>query len=184
MTLVNSALVENFSNGGGGFFNRGVALVVNTTLTANVGAGLLNGGTVTLLNSTVTRNQGSPLTAGGIDTFAPGTVTVLNTIVAQNMGSPRDCDGPVTSLGMNLLGDTEGCTIILEPTDLMGDPGLGNFTDDGTPGHGHFPLLPTSQAINAGNEEVCPKRDQLGEQRHKPCDIGAIEFQGKVMSSQ
>jgi hypothetical protein len=52
------------------------------------------------------------------------------------------------------------------------------------PGDGHFPLLPTSRAINAANSKACPKTDQLGEPRSKPCDLGSIEFQGTVVSSQ
>ena len=72
----------------------------------------------------------------------------------------------------------------LQSTDLTGDPGLGAFTDDGTPGNGHFPLLFTSQAINAGNPKTCPKTDQLGEKRVGICDIGAIEFQGAAGSTR
>jgi len=82
----------------------------------------------------------------------------------------------VTSLGNNLIGDPTGCTITMQGTDLTGNPGLDTFTDNGTPGNGHFPLLPTSRAIDAGNDAVCPKRDQLGEKRVGPCDIGAISF--------
>jgi hypothetical protein len=85
----------------------------------------------------------------------------------------------VTSLGNNLIGDTTNCIITLQAGDLTGDPGLDAFTDDGTPGNGHYPLLAASQAIDAGNDEVCPKRDQLGEKRHRPCDIGAIEFRDR-----
>jgi len=87
-----------------------------------------------------------------------------------------DCFGPATSFGNNLIGDPSGCTMTLQPTDLTGDPGLGPFTDNGTPGNGHFPLLPGSQAIDAGNEAVCPRRAQLGERRIRPCDIGSIAF--------
>jgi hypothetical protein len=89
----------------------------------------------------------------------------------------------VTSLGHNLIGDPTGCTITLHPSDLTGDPGLATFTDDGRPGNGHVPLLPTSQALDAGNDAVCPRRDQLGQRRiniprvgTSRCDIGAIEF--------
>jgi hypothetical protein len=53
---------------------------------------------------------------------------------------------------------------------------LDAFTDNGRPGTGHFPLLPTSQAIEAGNDALCPRTDQLGRRRIGPCDIGAIEF--------
>jgi hypothetical protein len=103
-----------------------------------------------------------------------------NTILALNSSSfAPDCSGLVTSLGNNLIGDTTNCSITLRPGDLTGDPGLDAFTDDGTPGNGHYPLLATSQAIDAGNDAVCPNRDQLGEKRHHPCDIGAIEFRDR-----
>ena len=62
-------------------------------------------------------------------------------------------------------------------SDLTGDPGLGDFRDDGTPGRGHFPLLPASRAIEAGDDATCPPTDQLGQPRVGRCDIGAIEFQ-------
>jgi len=69
----------------------------------------------------------------------------------------------------------------------MGDPGLGVFTDDGTPGRGHFPLLKGSPAIDKGNDDVCPLTDQLENPRVDgdgdgvvTCDIGAFEFQGVV----
>jgi hypothetical protein len=82
-------------------------------------------------------------------------------------------------LGHNLIGDPTGCTITLQPSDLTGDPGFGPFTDNGRPGNGHFPLLPTSQAIDAGNDALCPRTDQLGRRRIGPCDIGAITFRDR-----
>jgi hypothetical protein len=40
--------------------------------------------------------------------------------------------------------------------------------------------LPTSQAIDAANDEACPVKDQIGQRRHPhQCDIGAIEFRDK-----
>jgi hypothetical protein len=65
------------------------------------------------------------------------------------------------------------------PSDLVGDPGLGAFTDNGVPGNGHFPLLATSRAVDAGDDAVCPRTDQLGEKRKGACDIGAIGFRDK-----
>jgi hypothetical protein len=53
--------------------------------------------------------------------------------------------------------------------------------DDGTPGKGHYPLNPGSQAVNAGNSGACPGTDQLGLPRVGSCDIGAVEFQEKMM---
>jgi len=99
-------------------------------------------------------------------------------------GSGPDCGGPLTSLGTHLIGDPTGCDIALQATDLTGDPGLGTLTDTGKPGDGSVPLLPTSQAIDAGNDAACPTQDQRGQRRvalpgggTSRCDIGASEFQ-------
>ena len=90
--------------------------------------------------------------------------------------------GSVTSWGHNLIGDLTGCIVTFLPSDLQGEPGLGEFTDEGIPGEGHIPLVDTSRAINAGNDATCPKKDQLGNNRVGICDIGAIEFQGTAVS--
>jgi hypothetical protein len=67
-------------------------------------------------------------------------------------------------------------TIAVQDTDLRADPGLDTCIEHGRPGHGHFPLLPTSPAIAAGREAVCPRTDQLGPRRIGPCDLGAMRF--------
>jgi hypothetical protein len=86
----------------------------------------------------------------------------------------------------------------LRSNDLQGDPGLGAFVDEGTPGHGYFPLLPGSPAIDAGgvaplhhsttlgkpevgdtshgSKADCSPTDQIGQPRLDRCDIGAIEL--------
>jgi hypothetical protein len=133
-----------------------------------------------VLNSTIAGNVAG-LPGGGLNNGA-GTVQLQNTLLARNTaytdsGTGADCAGVVTSLGDNLLGDPTGCTMTLLATDLTGDPGLDAFTDHGTPGNGHFPLLPESPAIDAGHDAACPETDQLGQPRVGPCDSGAIEFQ-------
>jgi hypothetical protein len=198
VTVVNSAIVNNSAGdgaGGGIFTSGGNVIIRNSTLTGNRArsfrnpcgsGGAIGGGPVSLTNSTIAENVvdcllGLPVHSGG---GVRGAVTLQNTILAHNKASnfsgtseiPDDCVGTVTSLDNNLIGDPTGCTITLQPSDLTGDPGLDTFTDDGTPGNGHFPLLPTSQAIDAGNDAVCPRRDQLGQRRIGPCDIGAIRF--------
>ncbi len=194
VSLTDTTIEENVGGGvGAGIATTGTAILINTTLARNrqralQGGGLSNAsGTVIFINSTIAENTsetgiglGEGIANGG-PLGPPGTVTLTNTILARNSLSfgGRDCSGPVTSLGNNLIGDPTGCTITLQPTDLTGDPGLDAFTDNGTPGNGHFPLLPGSPAINAGNDAFCPPTDQLGEPRMGPCDIGAIEFQGK-----
>jgi len=61
---------------------------------------------------------------------------------------------------------------------VVGDPGLGTFTDTGLPGGGHVPLLAGSPAIDTADETACSTTDQLGHPRNGPCDIGAVEFGG------
>jgi hypothetical protein len=191
LTITNSTISSNatLDGNGGGIFNNGMLTITNSTISSNEarlsGHGIFNGGTLTVTNSTIVGNtpgvDAFGFNGGGI--FTVGTVELQNTILALNMvalsGRGPDCSGPVTSLGNNLIGDPTGCTITLQPSDLTGDPGLGDFTDNGKPGNGHFPLLSSSQAIDAGNDDVCPKRDQLGRRRVGPCDIGAIAFRDK-----
>jgi hypothetical protein len=141
-------------------------------------------GVVTITNSTISENTGP--NTGGIQS-ATG-ITIVNSILGDNNGgNQNDCGGPIVSDGYNLIGDPNGCEIVLKPTDLTGEPGLAGFTDNGTPGNAHFPLLASSQAIDSGNDDVCPPTDQLGSPRVDGegdsvivCDIGAIEAQIEV----
>jgi hypothetical protein len=152
--------------------------IVNTTIAGNSvfdqGVGGVQGGSLT--NCTVVANFAAdpPFGPAGV-----GGGNLKNTILAGNIGG--DCSS-ATSLGNNIIGDPTGCTITLLPSDLTGDPGLGAFQDDGTPGNGHTPLLPGSQAVDAGDPASCSPMDQLGQARvdgdgdgNIVCDIGAIE---------
>jgi hypothetical protein len=188
MFISDSAIVDNHAGSiqpGGGIINLGTLNVINTTIARNtaIPVGLLSGGgagihseggVATLTNSTVVHNI-AERGAGGLQ---GGPFVLLNTIVALNTGDVGDCSTAI-SLGNNLIGDPTGCTITLQSTDLTGDPLLGNFRDNGTPGNGHFPLRGNSPAINAGNDALCPQTDQLGQQRTGQCDIGAINFPGR-----
>jgi hypothetical protein len=167
--------------------------IINSSIANNIPfvdfpAGIENFGTLKVSNSTISGNRPSfthPGGPGGVLNVSGGTVELQNVILAGNVaasGFSPDCSGPITSLGNNIIGDPTGCDISLLPSDLTGDPGLGDFTDNGTPGNGHFPLLETSPAINAGNNELCLSNpvfhtDQIGNPRVGACDIGAIEFE-------
>lgn len=201
LTIIESAIINNFALGivgqGGAIHNQGTpATVVNTTIAGNsasgpvfggAGGGISNAGTLTILNSTIVCNSalGGGAIFGGGGLSNSGATTVQNTILALNANAnePDDCSGPVTSLDHNLIGDPTGCAITLGPNDLSGDPGLGDLTDDGSPGNGHFPLLANSQARDRGNPAACPLTDQLGLPRSGICDIGSIEFQGRTLVS-
>jgi hypothetical protein len=178
----NRAFGHNGSGSGGGLQNNGgTVTVINATFVGNgagtIGGGVANfGGTVSLINSTLADN--STRGGGGVANFG-GTVALQNTILAGNTapGGGPDCTGPVTSLGTNVIGDARDCAITLQASDLVGNPRLGAFTDDGSPGGGHVPLLPTSPAIETGHDAACPSTDQLGQPRVGRCEIGAVEFQ-------
>jgi hypothetical protein len=183
-TIIESTIANNRATNfnGGGISNGGTLTLLNSTVAHNAAGGDGGGivGSAIVSNSTIADNN-ADRNGGGI----AGSAVLVNTILARNRARALvpDCFGAVTSLGTNLIGDPTGCPITLQPTDLTGDPGLGAFTDNGTPGNGHFPLLPTSQAIDAGNDAACPPTDQLGRRRGdirkvgtSLCDIGAIEF--------
>ncbi len=201
--LTNSAVVNNYaSHEGGGIFN-GIgtdAFITNSTL-ANNSAGTRGGavfgepgGTIILelLNTTIAHNEAGSSGGGLFLTNGFAGEQLKNTIVAENTAPVApDCGVseslPSVSAGNNLIGDPTGCDILLSGTDLTGDAGLGSFADDGTPGNGHFPLLSTSQAIDAGNDDECPATDQLGNPRTDGngdgsvvCDMGAVEFQNVI----
>ena len=166
VVIASSAFVGNVSEIAA-IMNRGMLAVSNSTFWSGgrLHADIQNSGEATFTNSTLVQTL---FTSIGLN----ARVFLQNSIVASAFGSSI---GSTVSLGHNVI-DSPGVT--LQPTDLTGVPGLDVFADDGSPGNGHFPLLETSAAIDAGNNAVCPKRDQLGQLRDGACDIGAIEFQG------
>jgi hypothetical protein len=177
-TITNSVIAGNGVVTGVGGIEFGGGTIVNTSIVRNAVLDQGVGGIETsaaLINCTIADNRVEfPDSVGGL---VGG--SLKNTIVARNQG--RDC-GDATSLGGNLLGDPSGCSIVLLPSDLTGDAGLGSFRDDGTPGNGHIPLLPGSQAVDAADPASCSLLDQLGQTRvdgdgdgNIVCDIGAVE---------
>lgn len=175
---------------GGGLYNSGTATLTNCTVFDNAaggwggnGGGIYNSGNVTLTNCTVSGNVGGGWMYGdGGGIWNSGTLELKNSIVANNT-SGGDCFGEITSLAYNL--DSDGTCNLTQPNDFPNtDPLLGEFTDDGASGRGHFPLLKGSPAIDKGDDTACPPTDQLGNPRVDGdgdsvivCDIGAIEFQ-------
>lgn len=197
MTIINSTISNNNSLavGPGGIDNGGNLTIINSTIANNGctcvgridGGGISNGGVANIINTTIVNNNAEAMGVGGIFNRTEATVELQNAMVALNTEGlngklKSDCGGQITSLGNNIIGDSTGCTITLQSSDLTGDPGLDSFIDNGTPGNGHFPLLSRSQAINAGNNAVCLAKpilatDQIGDPRVGICDIGSIEFE-------
>ncbi len=174
----------NFAGlGYGGLWNAGSAQISDTTIANNVsqdsaGGGVGNSnGMLNFVNSTLTGNRADG-GGGGIQSLAgvvrlQNTIVALNTIKVAGLGGP-DCGGVMTSIASNMIGHPTDCGIVLGPTDLVGDPGLGAFIDSGAPGTARVPLLATSRGVDAGAS--CAGNDQLDTPRLGACDIGAVEF--------
>jgi hypothetical protein len=197
MKITNTTVVNNAAGGvftsGGGIVNIGTLHIVNSTIARNfsfggelTGGGIHNfGGMLNITNSTISENRAA--SGGGIANDNDGTAELQNSILARNAiegrtvitsGGP-DCAGILTSLANNLIGDLTECDIDLQGTDLTGEPGLAEYTENPSlAGSGHYPLMVDSRAIDAAGADVCPETDQLGNQRVGICDIGAVEFQG------
>ena len=189
LTVEDSTISNNTAGNGGGIQNEGTATVRNSTISNNIadfaGGGIDNQGAVNLTNVTITNNTanndndgGSEGGGGGISQRF-GTVNMVNTVLAGNIdrkGHGPDCLGEITSIGHNLIQDTTGC-VISGPAvdDIIGqDPLLGPLIEaDNTLTHA---LLPSSPAIDAGNNTDAPLVDQRGFPRtFNTVDIGAYE---------
>jgi len=206
LVVKNSAIIFNSADvvqPGGGIHNAGGSVeILNTTIANNRaglfgGSGIFNGsgGRISITNSTIRENgrfrvpTSIQIGATGI-VNDEGSVQIQNTIIAGNIQQPvvippppLDCSGTITSLGNNLVGDPSGCDINLQPSDLTGDPGLDSFVEEDLPGRAFYPVLAGSPVIERGNPSACLQSDQLGNLRVGICDIGAIEFQGKMLVS-
>src|SRR5262245_32922072 len=168
--IVGSTIADNRATdgSGGGIFSSSTAVgIVNSTLAGNrtnFGGGGLAGGGGIVVNATIANNDGG---FSGDALFASNALALHNAIVAGSLVpfGPPVCVGPVTSLGNNLF-TAPACAVALLADDRTGDPRLGDFTDDGTPGHGFLPLLRRSPALNAGDDAACLPADQRGRRRN------------------
>jgi predicted outer membrane repeat protein len=179
--IEDSSITRNL---GAAIYNFGTLTIVNTTIfqdreLVGGGGGIVNSGNMFIKNSSIVGNSTSTSAAGIQNT---GTIRLQNSILALNTrgSSPADCNS-FTSLGNNIIGSLEGCTVVLRGSDIVGDPGLGTFIEDELVyGSGHVPLMPGSPAIGSGNDGACTPRDQMGERRNGLCDIGAVQFQPSI----
>ena len=172
LTINSSTLSSNritYIGAGGGIDNTGNGTITNSTISGNsayqIGGGIyMEGGTLTLTNSTISRNTAGTTSCfrsgfgGGISIYG-GSVSARNTLIAGNFaygcGSGPDVFRTLTSLGHNLIGNTNGTTIAGDTTGnlLNVDPLLGPLADNGGPTQTHA-LLEGSPAINAGDNCV------------------------------
>jgi hypothetical protein len=189
---------------GGGIHNLGVLTAINCTLAGNsstggpgdsasgesggsaFGGGIFNAGGASLLNVTVAGNvvrvgsSGANSEAlGGSISEKSGTMTLTNTILFCSIGQ-TNVSGTITDGGHNISSD--GSAKFAAPSSRNNlDPLLAPLADNGglTP---TMALLPSSPAIDAGDDSACPPTDQRGVTRPQglACDIGAFELAPKL----
>ncbi len=211
LTVDDSTFADNdapFGNGGA-LFNDGTANITGSTISGNTagsdGGGIFNTNTCTLINSTVAGNHADVGLGGGLNggSFTLRHCTVANnvaanvsginaaspvlghTIVANNVanGFPNpDLNGPITSEGFNLIGNSTGGSGFVASDQQNVDPKLdsaGLQNNGGTTQT--IALLQGSPAINGGNSAFSgpPTTDQRGagfpRVTGRRIDIGAFE---------
>jgi hypothetical protein len=170
-----------------------VTVVGNTVLDGEGAISVYHASVLSLNGVTVAGNRtpdlGANAVAGLYIDEPGGSVEVGNTLIASNFGpaGPADAYGAVSSLGGNLIGETD-LVSGFGATDLVGTraapvrPGLGPLVrpPGGTP---YAPLRIGSLARDAGNDAICLPDDQLGAPRPADgdgdglaqCDVGAVE---------
>ncbi|MGI8857290.1 MAG: choice-of-anchor Q domain-containing protein [Thermomicrobiales bacterium] len=203
ITMTNSTLTQNSSDGkGGGIYSYlGTVTVTNSTFTGNSasnGGGIaIVGATATVTNSTLAGN--SATTAGG-GVYNQGTLTVTNSTIAGNAASPSFgggiADGTINATNTLIVDntgsgdvDTSLATNSHNRTGafIFADPDPKMPQDHGGPTK-TLALPAGSPAIGAGDPAACAAAPVGGmDQRGIPrpatvCDIGAYETPGKTLA--
>jgi hypothetical protein len=207
LTVSNSTIASNHATYGGGLSTEGASasVLTNVTISGNLaeadggGISVETGGSVALRNVTVADNKADADYSGGGDggglfattSGAPASLTLRDSIVASNSDTGHEANGcaklggTITSLGRNVLDDTNGCDYASVPGDVLNQRAkLIRLRDNGGSTE-TYALRKTSPAIDAG--KGCPGTDQRGVKRRLGgrCDIGAWELakcQGAVIN--
>ena len=189
VSFVQSLAVGNKAgNEGGGLWNSGIGSMrlLNSTVSGNsapMGGGVFQqaGGNSSLRFwlSTIVRNTATE-SGGGVQSNDDMPV-FFNSILAENVTNLTisNCAGAFSSIGRNLFENLDGCTLIPEPDDIVGQPALiVDLADNGGPTWTHA-LLSGSPAIDAGMCIPSIMEDQRGTRRVFPCDMGSFETDGR-----
>jgi hypothetical protein len=165
--------------GAGLYLEGGSAAIVHCTFDNNFVGGGTNGlggpGGGGRTGSGPAGLPGAPaVTVGGALTVVGGSVQAANSIFARSQGS-TNCAGRLVDLGINISSDNSVC--FTNPASMRNqDAGLAELADNGGPTP-TIALLPTSAALNGGNDAFAPRTDQRRVLRPqgKRCDVGAFE---------
>jgi hypothetical protein len=197
VNLIESTVSDNNAERGGGLYlrqsnNVGKEInIENSTISGNEtskndgGALYVNRTTVNIDNSTITENTSK--TGGAVDLQTASKVNIESSIVAQNVDDKDLTGNGFTSLGNNLIGNSDSSNFSGLGSDIEGsksgigveDAGLLPLNDNGGPTETHA-LDVGSQAIDSGSNSNSLTIDQRGAPREVglSVDIGAFESGG------
>jgi len=168
----NEVDIENSTISGNTSTNGEAGLIVNTISTS------LHG-TIRLRSSTITNNSSGGSSYAGA--FLGGPTELQSTIISGNLanGVPKDLRVMGTATGAdNLVGTATALDAPPSGRIASDDPGLAPLANHGGVGRTHA-LLPTSAAIDAGNNALGADFDQRGDGHPRVlgarADIGAFE---------
>jgi parallel beta-helix repeat protein len=186
--LFNCTFVNNTAGRyGGGLYNNGAVGLTNCTFSSNAagsgyyGGGLYNNNVATLVSCTFNGNAGKY--GGGF--YNNNRMSLTNTIVAGNTAASAGPDvyGSVTSLGHNLIGNTQGSSGWGSSDLTNTNPRLAPLGFYGGPTQ-TMALLTGSPAIHAGIVPGGVTADQRGFALDNPADIGAFQVQSGPLAWQ
>jgi predicted outer membrane repeat protein len=186
LRVENSSFTQNTATAGGGLYLAAGSsptsgpyvrvqnvTVSGNTASSNQGGGILNVGRVELYSMTIISNT------NGVYSGNQGNTRFRDTVL-QNAGS-LNCDGDGTAQisddAKNFSTDTS-CPLPNSQTGSGLDPKLGPLTLDQRGRTSYHMPLAGSPLINAGFN--CLEYDQIGATRPDACDIGALEFGGRL----
>jgi len=173
-TTVSGNRAECYDALGGGIYADSLTLI-NSTVTGNSSrlwaGGIFYRRHLTMITSTVTHNTAAPGQAGGIDTNNQSTGVLRNSIIALNSSLNCQAWAVLTYEGRNL---TDNATCGSSPGMLVGDPLLGELSDNGGPTKTRAFAF-NGPALNAGTN-CSVTTDQRYVPRDAKCDLGAFEF--------
>lgn len=203
LNMIGSTFSGNTSNstltGGGAIQANGILNIANSTFSGNMaqggsgGAMFYNGTNLIMNNVTITANTATSNAGGLHKSTNTNNANLRNTIIAGNTGEAAspDATNVFNSLGNNLIGNPGTSTGWVATDILNQNAQLAPLANNGGATRTHA-LLPTSPAVNAGNNCVtnlsCPANnpptaltvDQRGQARVGNVDIGAFELGSTV----
>jgi len=180
--IIKNSIIRNNNaiHEGGGISNYDGTLSIINSAIYNNSSGVFTRGTLNVEYSTIAFNTG-----GGVHRSS-GNFTLSNSILASNVTKvgflAQNCSGGINYSKYSIISDTSGCNFTAGPGNYFDVPSLITPPISSGPNAGLIGILPSSPAIDHGENATCPAKDQKGMTRPvgTTCDIGAWEYIGGI----